>query len=206
MTIPSKQKPMPTTDRGLQTRQRLLGAAERIFGAEGYHEASITHIVEAAGVGQGTYYLYFAQKRDIFVALVGHLARALREEIHAGIQGARTREEIERQGFRAFFRFVEKHPHAYRIVRQAEFVDQEVFRDYYRSLARGYRRGLQAAIDAGEFARLDTEAVSYALMGVADFIGMRYVLWQDPPGTVPDAVIEDLMRLLLPGLRGGLGG
>ncbi len=200
MTTPPKTRALPTTDRGRETRQRLLDAAERIFGAAGYHDASITKIVAAAGVGQGTYYLYFAQKRDIFVALVEHLLRALREEIRAGTAGANTREEIERRGFRAFFRFVEKHPLSYRIVRQAEFVDEDVFRGYYRTLARGYRRGLQQAMQDAEFSQLDPEALSYALMGIADFIGMRYVIWQDP-GTVPETVIEDLMTVLMQGLR-----
>jgi len=166
----------------------------------GFHEASVTQIVAAAGVGQGTFYLYFAHKREIFVAVVQYLARALREEIGAGIQGAKTREEIERQGFRAFFRFVEKHPLSYRIVRQAEFVDEDAFRSYYRNLARGYRRGLEKAMAEGEFRALDAEALGYALMGIADFIGMRYVLWHDP-GTVPEAVTEDLMRFILGGLR-----
>jgi AcrR family transcriptional regulator len=43
--------------RGVETRTRLLLAAERVFGDLGYHEASIVKITEAASVGQGTFYL-----------------------------------------------------------------------------------------------------------------------------------------------------
>ena len=197
-----RARPLPQTDRGRETRRKLLDAAEAIFGSLGFHEASVTQIVAAAGVGQGTFYLYFGQKRDIFIALVDHLAHSLRRSLNSAISGQTTREEVERAGFKAFFAFVAQHPMLYRIVRQAEFVDEEAFRAYYRTLARGYRRGLESAMAAGEFRNLDAEALSYALMGIADFVGMRYVLWQDP-GTVPAEVTEDLMHFILDGLRAG---
>ena len=44
--------------------RRLLEAAENVFAELGYHDASIVKITEAAGVGQGTFYLYFASKKD----------------------------------------------------------------------------------------------------------------------------------------------
>ena len=195
-----RARPLPQTDRGRETRQKLLDAAEAIFGSVGFHEASVTQIVAAAGVGQGTFYLYFPQKRDIFIALVEHLGHSLRRSLNLAIAGKQTRVEVERAGFKAFFAFVAEHPMLYRVVRQAEFVDEESFKAYYRTLARGYRRGLEAAMASGEFRHLDAEALSYALMGIADLIGMRYVLWQDP-GTVPDEVTADLMHFILDGLH-----
>ena len=58
------------TARGERTRQKLLDAAERIFAELGYHDASIVKITEAAGVGQGTFYLYFAGKQQVFDEVV----------------------------------------------------------------------------------------------------------------------------------------
>ena len=46
--------------RGAATRRRLLESAEQVFAELGYHEASIVKITEAAGVAQGTFYLYFS--------------------------------------------------------------------------------------------------------------------------------------------------
>ena len=48
----------PLSRRGLDTRRRLLDAAERVFGELGYHEASVVKVAESAGVAAGTYYLY----------------------------------------------------------------------------------------------------------------------------------------------------
>ena len=54
----------PLSKRGERTRRRLLEAAESVFAELGYHDASIVKITEAAGVGQGTFYLYFASKKE----------------------------------------------------------------------------------------------------------------------------------------------
>jgi len=63
--------------RGTRTRQRLLEAAETVFAELGYHEASIVKLTESAGVGQGTFYLYFTSKEDLFEQLVGEVATEL---------------------------------------------------------------------------------------------------------------------------------
>ena len=57
----------------------LLEAAESVFAELGYHDASIVKITEAAGVGQGTFYLYFASKKDVFDELVVDLNHRVRQ-------------------------------------------------------------------------------------------------------------------------------
>jgi AcrR family transcriptional regulator len=56
--------------KGAATRRRLIDAAEKCFAESGYHDASVVKITEAAGVAQGTFYLYFSSKKEIFDELV----------------------------------------------------------------------------------------------------------------------------------------
>lgn len=51
-------------------REQMLRAATKVFAAKGYHRASVSDIIEAAGVARGTFYLYFEGKREIFAELV----------------------------------------------------------------------------------------------------------------------------------------
>lgn len=195
--------PEPRTARGRRTRQRLLDAAEIEFGRRGFADASIVDITRRAEVAQGTFYTYFPSKEAIFAELIRALSHRLRQEIATAVAGISPREEIERAGLETFLAFVGRHRDLYRIVRQAEFVDPELFRWYYRRMADGYVRGLEAARAAGEIDARDVEVVAWALMGVADFVGMRWVLWAegaeaDEP--VPPAVVETVMDLL----RGGI--
>ncbi len=134
----------------------------------------------------------------MFAELVDTLGRTLRQELGRAVSGLPSRIEVERAGFEAFLHFIEEHRHLYKIVRQAEFVDETLYRRYYARLADGYVQGLQAAMDAGEFAKLDAEAIAYSLMGIFDFIGMRWVLWE---GRLPsEQVRRDVIAFISSGL------
>ncbi|MDF2749929.1 MAG: transcriptional regulator, TetR family [Gaiellaceae bacterium] len=165
------------TARGERTRRRLLEAAEHVFAELGYHDASIVKITEAAGCGQGTFYLYFASKKAVFDEVVLDLNARVRHAMTEASAEGRTRAERELLGFGAFFRFTAEHPALYRIVRQAEFVSPETLQLHYERLTEGYTHGLQAAMDAGEVAAGDPEVLAWSLMGIGELLGMRWILW-----------------------------
>ncbi len=167
----------PATARGQRTRQRLLDAAEVVFGHEGYEAASIADLTREAGVALGTFYVYFPDKRAILVEVIDSLGARLRHELAAAVAGLSSRLAIERAGLEAFFAFARRHRLLYRVVRQAEFVDEACFRRYYRLIAEPYARGLAAAMHRGELRRVDPEALAYCLMAISDWLGLRYVLW-----------------------------
>jgi AcrR family transcriptional regulator len=181
--------------RGMATRKRLLEAAEHIFGELGYHDASIVKITETAGVAQGTFYLYFGGKKDVFDELVRDLNRRVRRAMKEASSQGETRLEQEILGFAAYFRFTAEHPTLYRIIRQAEFVSPEMLHYHYDRLSRGYVEALRAAVDRGEVAPLDPEVTAWALMGMGELIGMRWVLWRTAR-RVPKSVLAEVERIV----------
>lgn len=189
----------PLSARGLRTRQRLLDAAEEVFAELGWHDASIVKITEAAGVSQGTFYLYFESKQELFEELVRDLNRQVRQAMSAGAGQGTTRAEQERGGFRGFFRFTAEHPALYRVIRQAEFVSPALLHEHYERIAEGYVRGLREAMDADEVVAADPEVLAYALMAVGEMVGMRWVLWGDTD-EVPEEVFEEMFAFLARGL------
>lgn len=180
--------------RGVETRARLLGAAELVFGELGYHDASIVKITEAAGVAQGTFYLYFGSKKGVFDELVRDLNRRVRHAMKDASSQGSTRLEAELLGFGAYFRFTAEHPALYRIVRQAEFVSPEMLHYHYERLADGYVEGLRESIARGEIGAIDPEVTAWALMAAGELLGMRYILWGD--GSVPADVEAELARII----------
>ena len=127
----------------------------------------------------GTFYLYFDSKKAIFDELVRDLNRRVRHAMKEGSSQGTTRLEAEVLGFEAYFRFTAEHPALYRIIRQAEFVSPEMLRYHYDRLSRGYIEALRAAVESGEIGELDPEVAAYALMGMGELIGMRWILWGD---------------------------
>lgn len=61
-----------------ERRAQILDAALHVFASKGYHAASISDLVDAAGVARGTFYLYFESKNDVFVALLDGLLATFR--------------------------------------------------------------------------------------------------------------------------------
>lgn len=214
----------PRTERGNRTRAKLLVAAESVFADCGYADASIVRITEAAGVAQGTFYLYFTSKLEIFEELVEDLNRRVRHAMTEAAAGSASRIESERAGFRAFFEFTASHPALYRIVREAEFVSPSALRLHYSRIVEGYISGLGAAQQHGEVGDFDPEIVAWILMGIGEMVGMRWVLWgnadvaggpsdgaaSDPTAsgtsTVPQEVFDQMMQFIQRGLGAPSGG
>jgi AcrR family transcriptional regulator len=184
------------TARGERTRRKLLEAAEQVFAVLGYHDASIVKITEAAGVGQGTFYLYFTSKKAVFDEVVLDLNARVRHAMTEASAGGGTRAERELLGFGAFFRFTAEHPALYRIVRQAEFVSPETLQLHYERLTEGYVQGLRAAMDAGEVEAGDPEVLAWSLMGIGELVGMRWILWNGST-EMPEPVFDELARIIV---------
>lgn len=203
---------VPVTARGEATKRRILDAAEDVFGELGFYEASVSEITRRAGVAQGTFYIYYHTKRDIFVELVEDMGSRLRAAMRAASEGAPNRVEAERAGFAAFFQFVAAHRRIYRIVEEAERVAPEAAHEYYRRISSSYERRLRTAMDAGDIRQLAPEAVAYSLMGIGHFLALRWLIWPDEARTgtgatpeLPAEVFNAMMEFITHGLAGGDG-
>ena len=189
----------PATKRGQATMRRLLAAAEVEFGEKGFHAASVSGMTSGAGVGQGTFYLYFDSKESIFRALVVDVSRGVRRAMAAAVSGvAGDRMVAERRGLEAFVQYVFDHPHLYRIIQESQFVDEQMFRAYYTDLARGYSAALHGATERGELRPGDAEARAWAIMGIGHFLGLRFAVWQGQE--VPSSVMDQVMDLVAHGM------
>lgn len=193
------------TDRGRRTRRRLLDAAEDVFAELGYHDASIVRIVERAGVAQGTFYIYFRSKQEIFEELVADLNARLREAMSAAAGQGVDRLDAERRGFAAFFRFTGEHPALYRVIREGEFVAPAATHRHYERIVEGYVRALDAAMASGEVEPCDPTVLAWALIAVGQLVGMRWLVW-DQKREIPAEVFEQCMVVVARMLGRGDGG
>jgi len=189
-----------TSERGEATRDRLLDAAEEVFAEMGFFRASIAEITRRAGVAQGTFYLYFKAKEEIFRELVRQLSHDLRRALQEVTAPVLDRRDAERIGLETFLEFVLHRRNLYTVMRECEFVDPELHRWHYQRLAEGYVRGLRLAMARGQIRELDPEAVAFALMGASHMIGMRWTYWnkQLPPQEVVDSVVTLFLHGLNP--------
>lgn len=64
-------------------RDELMQAGMMLFSAKGYHNTKVSDIVQEAGVAQGTFYLYFDSKADLFSALLDEFIALITEAVSA---------------------------------------------------------------------------------------------------------------------------
>lgn len=68
-TTSAEPRKRPRQRRSVETVDRILAAAARIFDERGYHGTTTNHVAEAAGVSIGSLYQYFPNKDALLVAL-----------------------------------------------------------------------------------------------------------------------------------------
>ncbi len=181
--------------------ERLLSAAEYLFGERSYARTTVAGICARAGMATGSFYAHFQSKADIFAAVIRRINADLRATMREALRHAEQNQRArERASYRAYFDLMSERPWIYRIVREAEFVAPAEFKAYYERLARGYARGVRVAQLAGEIdAHYDPEVLAYVYAGLGNFVGMRWAEWT-AGGRVPDDVLEDLIQVLARGL------
>ena len=196
----AKTTPM-RTPKGKRTRSRILKAAAKVFGSRGYYAASIVDITRQAKVAQGTFYLYFPSKLDVFVELFDYLGRELHAAMHQATSVQPDRMGKERAGLGAYLEYLAKNPELFRVAREAEFVVPEKWYAWYDDFILPYVKGLETAIAKGEIRRLNPRLIALALIGIGDFVGAQLVL-RRKLRSVPKGAIDDLVDFIGTGLVG----
>ncbi|AEH51316.1 TetR/AcrR family transcriptional regulator [Pseudothermotoga thermarum] len=158
------------------TRMKILQAAEKLFGSRGYKNTQVSDIAKAARVASGTVYVYFQSKEQILEELVMSTNRNLRLTLSTAIKRFEDRRDAEIAGYYTFLRFFSLHRNMYLIVRQAEFFNPEISRNYYRKIFESYLPPLEKAISAGQFRKISPQTLALIFMGIGHFMGEDLVV------------------------------
>ena len=81
--------PRPHVDRAAK-RAELAGAAARVFGERGVAGTAVSDIVKAAGVAQGTFYLYFDSKDDVLLAVAEQFVAGIGAALESSVPDSAT--------------------------------------------------------------------------------------------------------------------
>lgn len=178
---------VPVTPRGEATRKKLLASAEIEFGSKGFPAASVSSITQRADVGQGTFYLYFHSKEQVFATLVRNINAEQCSEIAALATGVET--EADRAVVRMLLDFVAQSPGRHRILTEAQFVDPPVFRAEQEKRLAAVAGCLLERRRGAIGPELQLRAA--ALVGACGLAAIEHCQWRGKPvsKTLVDAVV-----------------
>ncbi len=189
----------PSTKRGRATLNNILSAAAQVFYEKGYHDASIVDITRLAGVASGTFYVYFDGKYNLYKYLLLQCSHTIRKHLSLSVKDCKTRREVERVGMKAWLEFALENQYMYNIIWESLYVDRSLFVDYYQTFSKEYIKGLDAAKEAEETRDIDSEVMSYILMGASNFLGLNWCVFKEDPEAI-DHVVDEFMKVLDYGL------
>lgn len=189
---------LPKTQHGNERFEKLLRAAELVFAQKGFYETSIVDICKAAETAVGTFYIYFEDKIAVYRYLVYDFKLRIKRTLNAAIQGCTNRYERERNGIKSFIRFAYENPQCYNIIWGSLSVDKKIFEEYYIDFARSYAAGLVR--DSSELKDIDIVTMAYTLMGITNFVGLKFILEDDFTEKRLDAAVDTVMNMLTEGI------
>ena len=94
----------------LERRQKIVGAASRLFAQLGYSECDMDRVAARLRIAKGTIYLYFPSKEKLFLACVDWGMSQLQLSVRAAEDSTEDPFERIARAIRAYLTFFAEHP------------------------------------------------------------------------------------------------
>ncbi|MFC7219833.1 TetR/AcrR family transcriptional regulator [Streptomyces polyrhachis] len=110
-------------------RNQLLGAAQEVFVAQGYHAAAMDDIADRAGVSKPVLYQHFPGKLELYLALLDHHCEALIQSVRAALASTSDNKQRVATVVDAYFAYVENEGGAFRLVFESDLTNEPAVRE-----------------------------------------------------------------------------
>jgi TetR/AcrR family transcriptional regulator, fatty acid metabolism regulator protein len=110
------RKTKATEERKEARRKKLLDSATKLFGKHGYHGTTVPMIVAEAESSTGSFYIYFRNKEDVFVAALEELGQKIDRKL---CEAKETQPDVFKrmsESIEALFMFLAQNPEKARIL------------------------------------------------------------------------------------------
>jgi AcrR family transcriptional regulator len=187
-------------ERKAQNREKLLEAARKVFAEKGYGEATARDIVRKTDLASGTFYNYFNDKQDVFMALLEEMSEKGRALVRAQRQepGLSIEERVA-GAYRAYFEWAVEEDDLFEVFRRnagviALMPDREPFELGISELIEDLKQWAQA----GDLPDADFEYLATAAVGLGFQIA-THLVERDPPDI--DGATRFCTRMFMGGVK-----
>ncbi|GAA2776535.1 TetR/AcrR family transcriptional regulator [Kitasatospora sp. CM 4170] len=110
-------------------REQLLGAAQEVFVAQGYHAAAMDDIADRAGVSKPVLYQHFPGKLELYLALLDKHCDALVESTREALSTTTDNKLRVAATMEAYFNYVSSESGAFRLVFESDLTNEPAVRE-----------------------------------------------------------------------------
>jgi AcrR family transcriptional regulator len=185
---------MSTEAPSIETRRLLLDTATEMFAKSGFHAVSVAGLCRAAGLANGTFYLYFQNKDEVFKEVVAEAMLLLAQQLRSPQR--KTMPPIERDWFdvEVMVRFIEARQDLFRILISEHGLRTEDRDSLIDMFAAQRMAELRAGKRRGDFrSGLHPELTAYGEIGLTNEILQRWL--RRPRSFSRQRLIDELCRI-----------
>ena len=164
------RKTVSTTREKEKKRLEIIKKAIEVFTRKGYHRIKIMDITNSLNISTGTFYIYFKNKRELFIEVIDDVFRNIVGEASIAIKG--ENDFLKRMQIRGKV-FYENYTKYNEILNQlrAEMASddqwpEEKIKKMYHGLTKPVIREIETAIQEGIINKIDPDLLAYALTGL----------------------------------------
>ncbi len=183
------------------TRSALVAAARALFAERGFSAVPAEEVVARAGVTRGALYHHFADKKDLFRAVVEQLEQEVSERIAVAALAEAGPWEQQQAALEAFLDTCLE-PEVQRVILTdaPSVLGLQAWREIEATYGLALvRAGLQLVMEAGMIEQQPLDPLAHLMLGALAEAGLVIARAEDP--VVARAEVGESVRRLLNGLR-----
>jgi TetR/AcrR family fatty acid metabolism transcriptional regulator len=199
-----RRAPASKAARGGDKRERILDAAVRVFAKKGFYATRVSEVAKAAGVADGTIYLYFKSKDELLVSLFEDRVERLLAFMHTELAPTAGAPEKLRRIIELQLGLLEGERDLAEVITVILRQSTKLMKEYAAPKFTAYLDAIARVVEAGQAAgelRSDVSPhlAARAIFGMLDGIAMTWALGKADRGGLVRASGQ-LAEMVLRGL------
>jgi len=178
----------------LARRTQLLGAAQEVFVAQGYHAAAMDDIADRAGVSKPVLYQHFPGKLDLYLALLDQHCESLVNAVRSALTSTSDNKQRVAATMEAYFHFVQHESGAFRLVFESDLTNEPAVRERVNQVELDCAKLISAVI--AEDTGLGTEEAMVLAVGLTGISQVTARYWLTAGMPVPRDTANRLISQL----------
>lgn len=189
---------MLKTQKSKQTRAKILKVSKDVFAIKGFNQATVKDVTQAAGLGYGTFYLYFKDKRDVFYALVEQVEDELYtaskdgSDIDADYARGISSYRALRKDLRAIFQSFRDNSSVLKFSKELAVLDLEFAKRYEAMRARLIQR-TKNILQKSTLENVDYDVAAVAIAGMIESVANEWTNHDSSSSLKSDAAIDAIL-------------
>ncbi|HON77837.1 MAG TPA: TetR/AcrR family transcriptional regulator [Spirochaetota bacterium] len=187
-------------------KNHIIHCAKELFVSKGFHNTSITDIVDQANIARSTFYAHFDNKMDIFSILVDTFSGILLNAI-LGINISKAEkqreltDEIKAMTIVLVDAFENNRDLASLLITAPQGHDNNFDRkisEFYSAILQAIRTLLVEGIEGNTIKKLEPDITSYAILGSIKQILIQWLIYEEIENIYE--VLDDIIKFHLYGI------